>query len=109
MAARRKAGGPRRPADIRAQAARWERETLAPFLKAAPEGAAGLNSANARKAKRLYTSADAASPGDVDDLGFPGALPFTRGIYPTMYRGRLWTMRQYAGFGTAAETNERFL
>jgi methylmalonyl-CoA mutase, N-terminal domain len=55
----------------------------------------------------LYTSADVA----VDyerDLGTPGAYPFTRGIYPTMYRGRLWTMRQFAGFGTAEDTNERF-
>ncbi|MEY2518094.1 MAG: methylmalonyl-CoA mutase, N-terminal domain, partial [bacterium] len=42
------------------------------------------------------------------DLGYPGAYPFTRGVYPSMYRGRLWTMRQFAGFGTAAETNERF-
>src|SRR6187551_2670909 len=42
------------------------------------------------------------------DLGYPGAYPYTRGVYPTMYRGRLWTMRQFAGFGTAAETNERF-
>jgi methylmalonyl-CoA mutase, N-terminal domain len=53
------------------------------------------------------------SPGDVEvvyerDLGAPGAFPFTRGVYPSMYRGRLWTMRQFAGFGTAAETNERF-
>jgi methylmalonyl-CoA mutase N-terminal domain/subunit len=55
----------------------------------------------------LYTAADV----DVDeehDLGFPGSFPYTRGVYPTMYRGRLWTMRQFAGFGTAEETNERF-
>ena len=55
----------------------------------------------------LYTAADV----DLDydrDLGYPGAYPFTRGVYPSMYRGRLWTMRQFAGFGTAAETNERF-
>src|SRR5919201_2149781 len=48
---------------------------------------------------------------DVDydrDLGYPGVYPFTRGVYPSMYRGRLWTMRQFAGFGTAEETNERF-
>ncbi len=109
MAARRKASAPRRPADVQKETARWEKQTLGPFLKNAPEGAAGLNSADAKKAKRLYTSADAASLDHVDDLGFPGALPFTRGIYPSMYRGRLWTMRQYAGFGTAAETNERFL
>jgi methylmalonyl-CoA mutase N-terminal domain/subunit len=55
----------------------------------------------------LYT-ADS-SPVDYDrDLGYPGGFPFTRGVYPSMYRGRLWTMRQFAGFGTAAETNERF-
>src|SRR5262245_35705073 len=42
------------------------------------------------------------------DIGFPGEFPFTRGVYPSMYRGRLWTMRQFAGFGTAEETNERF-
>ncbi|HSJ95203.1 MAG TPA: methylmalonyl-CoA mutase family protein, partial [Gaiellaceae bacterium] len=42
------------------------------------------------------------------DLGYPGVYPYTRGVYPSMYRGRLWTMRQFAGFGTAAETNERF-
>ena len=54
-----------------------------------------------------------ATPGSVEldyerDLGYPGAFPFTRGVYPSMYRGRLWTMRQFAGFGTAQETNERF-
>ena len=53
------------------------------------------------------------APGSVEvdydrDLGYPGVFPFTRGVYPSMYRGRLWTMRQFAGFGTAAETNERF-
>src|SRR5688500_16019222 len=55
----------------------------------------------------LYTEEDA--PGDPErDLGYPGEYPFTRGIYPSMYRGRLWTLRQFAGFGTAEETNERF-
>ncbi|MDF1800833.1 MAG: methylmalonyl-CoA mutase family protein, partial [Planctomycetota bacterium] len=57
--------------------------------------------------KAMYGPADA----DVDydeDLGYPGQFPFTRGVHPTMYRGRLWTMRQFAGFGTAAQTNERF-
>lgn len=57
---------------------------------------------------RLYTPADREGGAYTDQLGFPGEPPFTRGVYPTMYRGRLWTMRQYAGFGTAAETNERF-
>src|SRR5688500_3236447 len=54
-------------------------------------------------------STPATSPVDYDrDLGYPGSFPFTRGVYPSMYRGRLWTMRQFAGFGTAQETNERF-
>ena len=57
--------------------------------------------------RALYTEADL--PGDPDaSIGLPGEFPFTRGVYPSMYRGRLWTMRQFAGFGTAEETNERF-
>src|ERR1019366_5028670 len=52
-----------------------------------------------------YTEDDV---GDPATIGLPGAYPFTRGVYPSMYRGRLWTMRQFAGFGTAIETNERF-
>ena len=55
--------------------------------------------------KPLYTEADLP---DASDIGLPGGYPFTRGVYPSMYRGRLWTMRQFAGFGTAEETNERF-
>jgi methylmalonyl-CoA mutase N-terminal domain/subunit len=86
---------------------RWERETLAPFLAASPEGA-GTGAAPMRGAQRLFTSEDIAGLDDFKGVGFPGEYPFTRGIYPTMYRGRLWTMRQYAGFGTAKETNERF-
>jgi methylmalonyl-CoA mutase N-terminal domain/subunit len=58
--------------------------------------------------ERLYTAKDVAGTNPEAGLGYPGEFPFTRGVYPTMYRGRLWTMRQYAGFGTAAETNRRF-
>ncbi len=58
--------------------------------------------------ERLYTPEDLAATSPESDIGYPGEFPFTRGVYPTMYRGRLWTMRQYAGFGTAAETNRRF-
>jgi methylmalonyl-CoA mutase N-terminal domain/subunit len=57
---------------------------------------------------RLYTSADLATWSPEEALGFPGEAPYTRGIYPTMYRGRFWTMRQYAGFGSAAESNQRY-
>ncbi len=66
-----------------------------------------VETADGIEIRRVYTPADA--PVDYpSDLGFPGEYPFTRGIYPTMYRGRLWTMRQYAGFGTAEESNRRF-
>jgi len=61
-----------------------------------------------QQVERLYTPADVADLDYEDDLGYPGQDPYTRGVYPTMYRGRLWTMRQYAGMGTAEETNERF-
>src|SRR5919201_5834594 len=56
----------------------------------------------------LYTEDDLADWDAERDLGFPGEHPYTRGVYPSMYRGRLWTMRQFAGFGTAEQTNERF-
>src|SRR5262245_48966421 len=58
--------------------------------------------------KRLYTRENLARWEPEDALGFPGEFPYTRGIYPTMYRGRFWTMRQYAGFGTAVESNRRY-
>ena len=58
--------------------------------------------------KAVYTEEDLAGSDPETSVGFPGEFPYTRGIYPTMYRGRLWTMRQYAGFGTAAQSNQRF-
>ena len=58
--------------------------------------------------ERLYTADNVTGTDPEADIGYPGESPFTRGVYPTMYRGRLWTMRQYAGYGTAAETNRRF-
>src|SRR5579863_8287581 len=57
---------------------------------------------------RLYTQEDLSAADPESTIGYPGEFPFTRGIYPTMYRGRLWTMRQYAGFGTAVESNQRY-
>jgi len=86
---------------------RWEAETLRPALARTPERARFEHSWGAPVA-RLATPADVAGLDYARDLGFPGAYPFTRGAHPTMYRGRLWTMRQYAGFGTATETNRRF-
>ncbi|MEY4372141.1 MAG: isobutyryl-CoA mutase large subunit, partial [Actinomycetota bacterium] len=58
--------------------------------------------------KAVYTADDLAGWNPAERLGLPGQPPYTRGVYPTMYRGKLWTMRQYAGFGTAEATNERF-
>src|SRR3954465_13818913 len=70
-----------------------------------PEREAPFETLSGVPVKALYTEADLP---DRDDIGVPGGYPFTRGVYPSMYRGRLWTMRQFAGFGTAEETNERF-
>ena len=82
---------------------RWERETFG----AAPERDAPFSTMSGEPIKPLYTEADL--PTDPDSsIGLPGEYPFTRGVYGSMYRGRLWTMRQFAGFGTAAETNHRF-
>jgi methylmalonyl-CoA mutase N-terminal domain/subunit len=82
---------------------RWERETFG----ATPERDAPFSTMSGEPIKPLYTEADL--PADPDaSIGLPGEYPFTRGVYGSMYRGRLWTMRQFAGFGTAAETNRRF-
>jgi methylmalonyl-CoA mutase N-terminal domain/subunit len=83
--------------------ARWERETFG----RAPERDAAFSTISGEPVKPLYTEADV-SPGLEGAIGLPGEFPFTRGVYGSMYRGRLWTMRQFAGFGTAAETNRRF-
>ena len=96
--------------DIEAIAAahqQWEDSAVAKVLSRFPERKPTFESSSATQ-ERLYTPEDTASVSYLDDIGFPGQYPFTRGVQPTMYRGRLWTMRQYAGFGTAKETNERF-
>jgi methylmalonyl-CoA mutase N-terminal domain/subunit len=86
---------------------RWEQEVLGPALARAAERAA-FETSWGSEMPRLVTPADGPGPDYLRDLGFPGQPPYTRGIQATMHRGRLWTMRQYAGFGTAAETNRRF-
>src|ERR1043165_7606441 len=82
-------------------AERWYRERYS----AAPERRDSFTTLSGEPVRALYTREDL--PPD-EAIGFPGEYPFTRGVYPSMYRGRLWTMRQFAGFGTAEETNERF-
>ncbi len=98
---------PRRPLRLEEALARWERETLRPAVDRTPERAR-LETSWGAPAPRLGTPIDLGGFDYLGELGFPGEYPYTRGVQPTMYRGRLWTMRQYAGFGTAAETNRRF-
>ena len=86
---------------------RWEEEVVEPVVSRQPERRAEFRTTSGVEVERLYTPADVEIDYD-EALGYPGEPPFTRGVYPTMYRGRLWTMRQYAGFGTAEETNRRY-
>jgi methylmalonyl-CoA mutase N-terminal domain/subunit len=87
---------------------RWEQETLAPVLSKRPERKKRFETVSLEEVKRLYTPADTANIDFESDISFPGEFPYTRGIHPTGYRGKLWTMRQFAGFGTPEETNARF-
>jgi len=93
---------------IREAKADWEADTLDPALSAHGERRDRFATVSNLDVDRLYTPLDVADTDYEADLGFPGEAPYTRGVYPTMYRGRQWTMRQFAGFGTAEETNERF-
>ena len=86
----------------------WEETTLASTLKKSPERAADFTTVSSYPIRRLYTEADLPDWNPETELGLPGEPPYTRGIHPTMYRGKLWTMRQFAGFGTAEDTNARF-
>jgi len=93
---------------IKARKEDWEKETLAKSLVGLPERRAEFSTASDIPVARVYTPLDLDDYDYICDAGFPGEYPFVRGVYPTMYRARLWTMRQYAGFGTAKQTNERF-
>jgi len=95
--------------EIRKAKAEWEREDVQPTVDRFGERKERFTTdTEGQTVDRLYTPADVADLDYAEDLGFPGREPYTRGVYSTGYRGRLWTMRQYAGMGTAAETNERF-
>lgn len=93
--------------DIREKQAAWEANELAATLKSRPEERPAYETECGIPLKRIYTAADVAGI-PASDLGFPGAYPFTRGAYPTMYRGRPWTIRQVAGFGNPEATNQRY-
>lgn len=86
---------------------RWEDETLKPALRESPERQEKFTTLSGVPIQRLYTPADLANFDYSQDLGDPGDYPYTRGIHPTMYRGRIWTMRQFSGFGSPEDTNQR--
>ena len=86
----------------------WEKNTLDPTLAKSPERQKEFTTTSSYPIRRLYTEADLGKWDAARELSFPGQPPYTRGIHPTMYRTRLWTMRQFAGFGTAEDTNQRF-
>ena len=86
----------------------WEERKLDPSLKRGPERKKNFVTSSGIEIKRAYDPDDLNGADFVNEVGFPGEYPFTRGVQPTMYRGRLWTMRQYAGFGSAEESNRRY-
>src|SRR4030043_636538 len=86
----------------------WEKNQLEETLDSMPERQAEFITPSSEPVERLYTPLDLPDFDFSKDLGFPGEYPFTRGIHPTLHRSRLWTMRMFAGFGTAEETNARF-
>jgi methylmalonyl-CoA mutase N-terminal domain/subunit len=94
--------------DLRGHQQRWEESTLQETLAKHPERAEEFITTSSTPIERLYTPLDVADLDYEQDLGFPGEYPYTRGVHATMHRGRLWTMRMFAGFGTAEETNARY-
>lgn len=95
-------------AKIKQSADDWEKNKINPTLAKRPERKEKFLSTSGITFKRTYTPADIAETDYEKDLGLPGEYPYTRGVQPTMYRGRFWTMRQYAGFSTAGESNKRY-
>ena len=94
------AGSSRKPSSAETA---WERKTLEPTLAKSPERQKEFTTTSLYPIRRLYTEADLAEWDAARDLGLPGEPPYTRGIHASMYRSRLWTMRQFAGFGSAEE------
>jgi methylmalonyl-CoA mutase N-terminal domain/subunit len=94
--------------DLKQRKADWEQSTLNKTLSKFPERRAQFATSSDIPLDRFYVPDDADAEAYMAELGFPGEYPFTRGVQPTMYRGRFWTMRQYAGYATAEETNARY-
>ncbi|HJM41858.1 MAG TPA: methylmalonyl-CoA mutase family protein, partial [Nitrospinota bacterium] len=102
--------GPTKKAKTDLEAARrdWEDNHLRETLERRPERREAFRTESDIPVERLYTPENVPDPDYAEETGFPGRPPFTRGIHPTMYRGRHWTMRQYAGYATAEESNRRY-
>lgn len=95
-------------AELLAAYQEWQQAVLQPFAKRSQSSLTTFETVSEIPVEALYTPLDGDRGDYLEKLGFPGSYPYTRGIYPTMYRGRHWTMRQYAGFGTAEESNRRY-
>ena len=95
-------------AEIKRNKDKWEETTLPRNLSRHPERLENFMTTSGEPINRLYSPLDVADLDYMDDLGFPGEYPYTRGVHASLYRGRPWTMRMFAGFGTAEETNERY-
>ena len=93
---------------IEQQKKNWEQSVVKPLIEKFPERKTEFVTGSSNTVERLYSPDDLEGYDYLSDLGFPGQYPFTRGVQPTMYRGKFWTMRQYAGFGTAQESNKRY-
>ena len=94
--------------EIKQERERWEKTTLPKWIKQSPECKSEFRNHSGMLIKRVYTPEDIKNQDYMRDFGFPGEYPFLRGVHATMYRGRLWTMRLFAGYGTAKQTNQRF-
>ncbi len=94
--------------EMAVQQQRWQTESVEPVLRDFPERQVDFTTPSGIALQRLYTPLDSPDVNYLEQSNFPGQFPFTRGVHPTMYRGRLWTMRQYAGFGTAEVSNQRY-
>jgi methylmalonyl-CoA mutase N-terminal domain/subunit len=98
----------KRLAELAARRKKWKDERLGPALAASPERRKRFSTVSDEEIGALYTPDTLSNLEYEEDLGFPGEYPYTRGVQPSMYRGRLWTMRQFAGYGSAEDTNARF-
>ncbi|HXL50579.1 MAG TPA: methylmalonyl-CoA mutase family protein, partial [Candidatus Limnocylindrales bacterium] len=94
-------------AKLKRQEAEWQAKTLKQWTKDSPERKQEFRNPSNIPIKRVYTPRDVAYQDESRDTGLPGEYPYLRGVYPTLYRGRLWTMRMFSGFGTPEDTNKR--